>query len=101
MSQTLTDPASIRQWTEARGGYPMMMDTPDGMGGTRTLLQLTFGQHYLNADTNEGPDRATGGWALAAWDDWMAELDRQNLGLLVSDDPSGGNEQEYQFIPLD
>lgn len=98
MSQVLTDPAAIRQWTEARGGFPMMMDTPDGTGGSRSLLQLTFGQHLLNSDNNEGPDRPVPGWQLSAWDDWFAEFDRQNLALKVSDDPSGGNEQEYLFV---
>lgn len=98
MSQLLTDATAIRQWVEARGGYPILMEMPDGAGGFRSLLQLTFGQHALNADENEGPDRPTSGYELVSWDDWLAALDQQNLALLVSDDPSGGNEHEYQIV---
>lgn len=97
MSQLLTDATAIRQWVEARAGNPIMMDMPDGAGGFRSLLQLTFGQHALNADENEGPDRI-GGYELAGWDEWLAALEEQNLALLVSDDPSGGNEHEYQIV---
>lgn len=96
MSKILTNAADIRQWVEARAGNPVMLDTPDGTR-SRTLLQLTFGQHLLNSDENEGPDRP-GGYELASWDDWLAELDRQGLALKVSDDPSGGNEHEYTFV---
>jgi hypothetical protein len=96
MSKILTKAEEIRQWVEARGGYPIMMDVPDGTK-TRTLLQFTFGQHFLNADENEGPDRPYG-YELVSWDEWLAELEKQDLALKVSDDPSGGNEQEYQII---
>jgi hypothetical protein len=96
MSKILTDHAEIRQWTEARSGHPMLMDTPDGTG-TRTLLQLTFGQHALNGTGDEGPDRL-GGFQLASWDDWFAALEESGLAVQVSDDPSGGNEAEFQFV---
>lgn len=97
MSKILTSHDDIRQWTVARGGNPMLLETPDGTG-TRTMLQLTFGQHALNSDGNEGPDRLTG-FQLADWDDWFAALDENGLSLQVSDDPAGGNETEYEFVP--
>lgn len=96
MSKILTKAADIRQWVEARGGYPILLEMPDGTR-SRTLLQLTFGQHFLNADENEGPDRPSG-YELVSWDEWLAEMERQGLALKVSDDPSGGNEQEYQIV---
>ncbi|HEY8576523.1 MAG TPA: hypothetical protein VIL88_09325 [Devosia sp.] len=99
MAKILTNREDIRQWTEARSGYPMLMDTPDGTG-TRTLLQLTFGQHALNSENNEGPDRLTG-FQLADWDDWFAALEENNLAIRVSDDPSGGNENEFEFVARD
>ena len=99
MSKILTERDDIRQWTEARGGYPMLMDTPDGTG-VRTLLQLTFGQHALNSDNNEGPDRL-GGFHLVSWEEWFTALEDGRLALRVSDDPSGGNENEFEFISLD
>ena len=96
MAKTLTNRDDIRQWAEARGGNPMLMDTPDGTG-TRTLLQLTFGQHAINTDANEGPDRI-GGFHLVSWEEWFAALDEGKLAIRVSDDPAGGNEAEFEFV---
>ncbi|WDR04438.1 hypothetical protein PSQ90_08750 [Devosia rhodophyticola] len=99
MPKILTSHDDIRQWTSARGGNPMLMEVPDG-SDTRTILQLTFGQEALNSDHNQGPDRI-GGFQLVSWDDWFAALDENNLWLRVSDDPSGGNEAEFEFVPRD
>lgn len=99
MPQTLTDRQAIREWVEARGGNPVLMEVPDGTG-TRTILQLTFGQEALNADGNEGPDRIDG-FQLVSWEEWFAALDQGNLALEVSDDPAGGNEAEFNFVPRD
>jgi len=99
MSKTLTSHQEIRQWAEARGGNPLLLDTPDGTG-SRTLLQLTFGQHALNTDGNEGPDRL-GGFQLVSWDDWFAALEASGLALRVSDDLAGGDEAEFEFVPRD
>lgn len=96
MAKTLTSHDDIRQWAEARGGNPMLMETPDGTG-SRTLLQLTFGQHAINTDGNEGPDRV-GGFQLVSWEDWFAALEDAKLALRVSDDPAGGNEAEFEFV---
>lgn len=96
MSKILTDHAEIRQWAEARGGSPLLMEMPDGTR-TRPLLQLTFGQEILNATENEGPDRP-GGFEMVSWDDWLAALESQGLALRVSDDPSGGREAEFDFV---
>ena len=93
MSRILKSRDEIRQWAEARAGNPMLAETPDGTG-TRTLLQLTFGQQALNADENEGPDRP-GGFELVSWDDWFAALEAEGLTIRVSDDPSGGPEAEF------
>ena len=99
MAKVLNSREDIRQWAAARGGNPMLMDTPDGTD-SRTLLQLTFGQHAINTEGNEGPDRI-GGFQLVSWEDWLAALEDNNLALRVSDDPSGGNEAEFEFVPKD
>ena len=99
MAKVLNSREDIRQWAAARGGNPMLMDTPDGTG-SRTLLQLTFGQHAINTEGNEGPDRI-GGFQLVSWEEWFAALEDNNLALRVSDDPSGGNEAEFEFVPKD
>lgn len=99
MSQILTNRDAIRQWVEARGGNPMLMDVPDG-SHNRTIMQLTFGQHALNSDNNEGPDRV-GGFRLVSWEEWFTALDEGQLALRVSDDPAGGNEAEFEFVSRD
>ncbi|WP_193337745.1 hypothetical protein [Devosia beringensis] len=96
MAKILTDREEIREWAAARGGNPMLMETPEGTG-TRTLLQLTFGQYEINTDGNQGPDRI-GGFDLVSWDEWFDALDANNLALRVSDDPSGGSEAEFEFV---
>lgn len=100
MSRTLTDHAEIRQWAEARNGSPMLMEVPSGTG-SRSLLQITFGQHALNAQNNEGPDRVAGGYQLVTWDDWLAELERQRLALKVNDEQPGRLDNDFSFVSLD
>jgi len=99
MSQILTDRQAIREWAEARGGNPMLMDVPDG-SSMRTVLQLTFGQYVLNATGNEGPDRVDG-YQLVSWEEWFSALEKGDLAIEVSDDPAGGNEAEFTFVPRD
>jgi hypothetical protein len=99
MSKILTDRRAIREWVEARGGNPVLMDVPHGTG-IRTVLQLTFGQDALNAEGNEGPDRIDG-FQLVSWEEWFAALEKGNLAIEVTDDPSGGNEAEFTFVPRD
>lgn len=99
MSQILTDREAIREWVIARGGNPVLMEIPEGTKA-RTVLQLSFGQDSLNADGNEGPDRV-GGFQLVSWEEWFTALDNGNLALMVSDDPSGGNEAEFTFVERD
>src|SRR3954471_14122106 len=97
MTRLLTDHDEIRQWAEARTGSPMTMDVPDGTQ-SRTLLQITFGQHALNAENNEGPDRVTGGWDLVAWDDWFAAFEEQGLAIQVQDDQPGVLDKNFEFM---
>lgn len=97
MAKTLKSRDDIRQWTTARGGNPMLMEVPDGTS-SRTILQLTFGQEALNSTGNQGPDRV-GGFNLVSWDEWFEALDANHLSIRVSDDPAGGNEAEFEFVP--
>jgi hypothetical protein len=96
MPRTLTKHSDIREWAEGRSGYPMMEDVPDGTD-VRSLLEITFGQHALNADTNEGPDRP-GGFRLVGWDEWLAEFDRQKLALRVPDEEPGRTDNDFEFV---
>lgn len=98
MAKVLSELAAIRQWTEARGGNPIMADMPETGGREQHLLGLTFDQHMLNADTNEGPDRATSHFDLVDWDSWYAALTAQDLVLVVDDDLEGDRYADYRFM---
>jgi hypothetical protein len=78
----------------------MLEDVPDPTG-ERTLLQISFGQHMLNADSNEGPDRATGGFRLVGWDEWLEELDRQQLAIKVNEEVPGLLDNDFRFVARD
>ena len=99
MARILTSHEEIRQWATARGGNPMMLDTPD-VHEDRVLLQITFGQHALNAERNEGPDNPlTGGWTLSGWDEWFEQLEKNGLALKVNDDEPGVLDNDFHFVP--
>ena len=101
MARILTSHDEIRQWATARGGNPMLLDTPD-VHEDRMLLQITFGQHALNAEGNEGPDNSlTGGWALSGWDEWFEQLEKNGLALKVNDDEPGKLDNDFHFVPRD
>jgi hypothetical protein len=97
MSKVLTKAEEIRQWAEARGGYPMLMEVPSGTR-SRTVLQIAFGQDALNSGESQGQDRP-GGFELVSWGEWIAALEQEKLAVRVSDDPAGGREAEFDFVP--
>jgi hypothetical protein len=99
MAKILMKHDEIREWAEARAGSPMLEDVPDGTE-VRSLLEITFGQHALNADTNEGPDRP-GGFQLVSWDDWFVEFDKRKLALVVPDEEPGGSGNAFEFVDRD
>jgi hypothetical protein len=96
MPRLLSEPEAIRQWAEARAGSPMLLDNPGG----HTILTITFGQHALDADANEGPDRP-GGYRLASWQEWLEALRAEGLALEVRDEVPGQLDNEFAFISLE
>jgi hypothetical protein len=99
MTQVLTDHEQIRQWAAARSGNPAIEDRPTGVPGA-PVLRIVFDQMALNAGENQYGDRL-GGLDLVAWDDWFAEFDAQNFGLLVEDERPGTLDDYYEFVPRD
>ena len=58
---------------------------------------MTFGQHALNADENEGPDRL-GGFELVGWDDGSRSSTGQGLAIRVADEHPGRLDNEFEFV---
>ncbi|MEQ8446783.1 MAG: hypothetical protein RIB57_12935 [Pelagibacterium sp.] len=98
MAKVLSELDEIRAWTEARGGNPIMADMPEPGGREQHLLGLTFDQHMLNADSNEGPDRPGSHFDFVDWDAWFAALKAQDLVLVVDDDLEGDTYADYRFM---
>jgi hypothetical protein len=99
MAKTMIEHDDIREWAEARAGEPMLEDIPD-VDREQVLLAITFGQHAINADHNEGPDPITG-WSLVTWDEWFAAFDQQNLALKVNDELPGQLDRAFEFVSRD
>ncbi|HZY67740.1 MAG TPA: hypothetical protein VFE52_04090 [Devosia sp.] len=98
MSRILQSAEEIRQWAEARGGNPMLMDVPTGTGADNTLLTISFGQHALDGDGGEGADRPVPGYQLVGWPEWLETLNSKGLALKVRDRTPGVLDNEFEFV---
>lgn len=89
-AHTLTRHRDIQAWVAERRGLPAMVRAPNSFGEWRSRLVLRF----------ERPARPTGmpaidqGASPISWSAWLAELDRQQLALRVSED----GDAEYEFV---
>lgn len=81
-SNTTTDHDEIRQWAEARGGRPAMVDT-SGEGG---ILRIDFG---------EPEDSLT----QISWEEFFDIFDKNKLAFLYQDETqSGGQSRFNKFV---
>lgn len=99
MTQVLTKHEDIRLWATARSGNPAMEDRATGIGGP-LVLRILFDQEGLNSGEAQYNDRP-GGLDLVGWDEWFAEFDRLNYGLLVEDERPGVLDDYFEFVPRD
>jgi len=97
MSRILRTASEIRQWAEARGGEPAWAELPSGTRSQITL-RIVFDQYLLNSGESQEQDRP-GGLDLVAWDEWIAELKKQNLVLKVGDRVEGVLDNDFEFVP--
>ena len=97
MARTLTDRNDIRQWAEARGGQPAWSELPSGTR-TQITLRIVFDQYLLNSGESQEQDRP-GGLDLVSWDEWIGELQKQNLVLQVGDRAEGVLDNDFEFVP--
>lgn len=80
-SHTLIAHRDIQNWVSARKGQPAIRRVPDPTGRMRSRLELNFERPRL---PTENPSQGSG-LSPVSWTAWLAELDRQNLALRVSD----------------
>lgn len=89
-AHTLTRHRDIQAWVSERRGLPAMVQAPNSFGEMRSHLALKFNR----------PPRPSGmpavdqGASPVSWTAWLAELDRQQLALRVSEDGAA----DYEFV---
>lgn len=81
----------IQKWVSSRKGRPALKRVSDASGNVRPRLALNFGHSRAPTATPSMDD----GISPCSWTAWLAELDRQQLALRVSDTKQG----EFEFVP--
>ena len=89
-AHTLTRHRDIQAWVAERRGLPAMVRAPNRFGEWRSRLALRFERPGRPVDMPQTDQ----GSSPVSWSAWLAELDRQQLALRVSED----GETEYEFV---
>ena len=89
-AHTLTRHRDIQAWVAERRGLPALVRAPNSFGEWRSRLALRFG----HPSRLVGMPQVDQGASPVSWAAWLAELDRQQLALRVSE----GGETEYEFV---
>jgi hypothetical protein len=88
-THTLTRHKDIQNWVAGRNGLPAIRRIPDRFGVMRPRLMLNFARHRSPPSV---PPSVDDGMSPVSWNAWLAELDRQQLALRVSQD------EDFEFI---
>lgn len=78
---TMTRHRDIQNWVTDRQGIPAIARVRNRFGELQTRLRLKFGKAGAKPDLMGLDD----GMSPCSWTAWLAELDRQQLALKVSD----------------
>lgn len=89
-AHTLTRHRDIQAWVAARRGQPALIRRPTSFGEFRARLALRFERPGMP----EGMPGIDQGASPVSWAAWLAELDRQQLALRVSE----GDNADYEFV---
>lgn len=88
-AHTLTRHRDIQAWVSGRKGLPAMVQAHTNSGEMRSRLALRFAA----MGKPQGMPMVDQGATPVSWTAWLAELDRQQLALRVSDDG-----EDYELI---
>jgi hypothetical protein len=88
-THTLIKHRDIQNWVTARRGMPAIARIPNSLGEVRARLALKF-RHEPRPAMPEMDD----GMSPVSWNTWLAELDRQQLALKVSNQ----NSADFEFV---
>lgn len=90
-AHTLTRHRDIQAWVSDRQGMPAMVRGHNSFGELRSRLALRFRSVNKRPDGMPAVDQ---GAMPVSWTAWLAELDRQQLALRVSEN----GETEYELV---
>jgi len=82
MGQVISRHSDIRRWVGAHAGRPRLRLGLDAQGHPARMLQITFDGRPAKSAHD--------------WEEWLAELDRQNLALKILDEAGVGN--DFVFV---
>jgi hypothetical protein len=89
-AHTLTRHRDIQAWVSDRRGMPALVRAHNKFGEMRARLALRFEK----MGRPDGMPAVDQGASPVSWSAWLAELDRQQLALRVSEDGA----TEYELI---
>ena len=89
-AHTLTRHRDIQAWVAERRGLPAMVHAHNRFGELRARLALKFNRP-ARPDGMPGVDQ---GASPVSWTAWLAELDRQQLALRVSEE----GDLDYELV---
>jgi hypothetical protein len=89
-THTLTRHRDIQAWVAERRGLPALVRAPNSFGEWRSRLALRFDR----PGRPKGMPAVDQGASPVSWSAWLAELDRQQLALRVSE----GGETDYELV---
>lgn len=92
-THTLTRHRDIQEWVSDNHGSPAIRRMPDRFGSIRARLELVF--KTPKALTVGGMPQVDDGVSPVSWSAWLAELDRRQLALKVSDRQPA----EFELVP--
>jgi hypothetical protein len=89
-SHTLTRHRDIQAWVSERRGLPAMVRAHNRFGELRARLALKFNRPARP----DGMPAVDQGASPVSWTAWLAELDRQQLALRVSE----AGDLDYELV---
>jgi hypothetical protein len=89
---TLTRHRDIQHWVSRHRGQPAIRRVLNRFGQAEARLELTFSAP--KARPENGMPRMDDGMSPVSWKAWLAELDRRQLALRVSD----RQQPDFEFI---
>jgi hypothetical protein len=92
-THTLTRHRDIQDWVSENHGTPAIRREPNRFGEVRARLELIF--RAPKARPASGMPRVDDGVSPVSWNAWLAELDRRQLALKVTDAQPG----EFELVP--